>query len=194
MPLSKQVRRLVVAGPAADDLGIQCGGWTIAWQGKTGQVTRGGTTILAAIRQTVGPDTVISQSIDGSGTLGADAVLVVIGERPYAEMRGDRKELSLPANDLAVLQKAREAGVPVVTIVLSGRPVLLGPVLESSDAVIAAWLPAPKAKASPTSSSASQTRRETPRSWPRSMDQVPCNAGDDNSKKPLFPYGFGLTY
>ena len=57
LPLSKQVKRLVVAGPAADDLGIQCGGWTIAWQGKTGQVTRGGTTILAAIRQTVGPDT-----------------------------------------------------------------------------------------------------------------------------------------
>ena len=195
LPLSKQVKRLVVAGPAADDLGIQCGGWTIAWQGKTGQVTRGGTTILAAIRQAVGPDTAISQSIDGSGTSGADAVLVVIGERPYAEMRGDRKELSLPANDLAVLQKAREAGVPVVTIVLSGRPVLLGPVLESSDAVIAAWLPGTEGQGvadvlfgdfKPTG--------KLPHTWPRSMDQVPCNVGDDSAKDPLFPYGFGLTY
>ncbi len=195
LPLSKQVKRLVVAGPAADDLGIQCGGWTIAWQGKTGQVTRGGTTILAAIRQTVGPDTAISQSIDGSGASGADAVLVVIGERPYAEMRGDRKELSLPANDLAVLQKAREAGVPVVTIVLSGRPVLLGPVLESSDAVIAAWLPGTEGQGvADVLFGDFKPAGKLPHTWPRSMDQVPCNAGDDNSKEPLFPYGFGLTY
>ena len=68
-------------------------------------------------------------------------MVVVIGERPYAEMMGDSKDLSLPAEDLAVLKRARESGVPVVTVVLSGRPVMLGPVLESSDAVIAAWLP-----------------------------------------------------
>ena len=135
LPLSKQAKRLVVAGPAADDLGIQCGGWTITWQGKTGQVTRGGTTILAGLRQAVGADTAITHSADGSGATGADAVLVVIGERPYAEMKGDSKDLSLPPEDLAVLKKAKEAGVPVVTVVLSGRPVLLGPVLESSDAV-----------------------------------------------------------
>ena len=119
----------------------------------------------------------------------------MIGERPYAEMRGDRKELSLPAKDLAVLKKAREAGVPVVTIVLSGRPVLLGPVLESSDAVIAAWLPGTEGQGvadvlfgdfKPTG--------KLPHTWPRSMDQVPCNVGDDSAKDPLFPYGFGLTY
>ena len=119
----------------------------------------------------------------------------MIGERPYAEMMGDRKDLSLPAKDLAVLKKAREAGVPVVTVVLSGRPVLLGPVLESSDAVIAAWLPGTEGQGvadvlfgdfKPTG--------KLPHTWPRSMDQVPCNVGDDGAKDPLFPYGFGLSY
>jgi len=195
LPLSKQVRRLVLAGQAADDLGIQCGGWTIAWQGKTGQVMRGGTTILAAVRQAVGPNTAVTHSADGSNTAGADAVIVVVGERPYAEMRGDRKDLSLPQSDLAVLKKAKEAGVPVVTIVFSGRPVLLGPVLESSDAVIAAWLPGTEGQgiADVLLGDVKPTGK-LPHTWPRSMDQIPCNVEDDSAKDTLFPYGFGLTY
>jgi len=195
LPLSKQVRRLVLAGQAADDLGIQCGGWTIAWQGKTGQVMRGGTTILAAVRQAVGPNTAVTHSAAGSNTAGADAVIVVVGERPYAEMRGDRKDLSLPQSDLAVLKKAKEAGVPVVTIVFSGRPVLLGPVLESSDAVIAAWLPGTEGQgiADVLLGDVKPTGK-LPHTWPRSMDQIPCNVGDDSAKDTLFPYGFGLTY
>ncbi len=88
LPLSKRVKHLVVAGKAADDLGIQCGGWTIYWQGKAGQALPGGTTILEAIRQAVGPGTQVSFSPDGAGLARADAVLVVVGELPYAEMKG----------------------------------------------------------------------------------------------------------
>ncbi len=195
IPLSKQIKRLVVAGAAANDLGIQCGGWTITWQGKTGEVTRGGTTILAAVRQAAGPNTQITHSPDGSGAAGADAVVVAIGERPYAEMKGDRRELTLPPEDLAALKKAREAGVPVITVLLSGRPMILGPVLDSSDAVIAAWLPGTEGQGvadvlfgdyKPTG--------KLPHTWPRSMEQIPCNVGDSNAIDALFPYGFGLSY
>ncbi len=195
LPLSKHARRLVLAGRAADDLGIQCGGWTIAWQGKTGNVMRGGTTILAAVRQVVGPNTEVTHSADGSGVAGADAVIVVIGERPYAEMRGDRKGLSLPQADLSVLKTAKEAGVPVVTVVFSGRPVLLGPVLKSSDAVLAAWLPGTEGQgiADVLLGDVKPTGK-LPHTWPRSMDQIPCNVDDGTAKDPLFPYGFGLTY
>jgi beta-glucosidase len=195
LPLSKQIKKLVVAGAAADDLGIQCGGWTIAWQGKTGEVMRGGTTILAAVRQAVGSNIQVSHSPDGSGAAGADAVLVVGGERPYAEMKGDRRELTLPSEDLSVLKRACEAGVPVITVLLSGRPMILGPVLDSSDALIAAWLPGTEGQGvadvlfgdyKPTG--------KLPHTWPRSMEQVPCNVGESNSADVLFPYGFGLTY
>ena len=196
LPLSKQLKRLVVAGRGRDDLGIQCGGWTIAWQGKTGEVTRGGTTdpgghcgrrSARTPRSSTPPTAPVAS--------GADAVVVVIGERPYAEMKGDSKDLNLPAEDLAVLKKAREAGVPVVTVVFSGRPVMLGPVLESSDAVIAAWLPGTEGPGvadvlfgdfKPTG--------KLPHTWPRSIEQVPCNEGDHAASEPLFPYGYGLTY
>jgi beta-glucosidase len=195
LPFSKKVK-LVVAGAASDDLGIQCGGWTIAWQGKTGQVTKGRTTVLAALRQVAGPDAVINTvSPDGTIPPGADAVLVVVGERPYAEMKGDSKDLALPPEDLAVLKQARESGVPVATVVFSGRPVMLGPVLESSDAVIAAWLPGTEGggiadvlfgEFKPTG--------KLPHTWPRSIGQVPCNDGDHAACEALFPYGYGLTY
>jgi beta-glucosidase len=196
LPLAKAGKKLVVAGAAADDLGIQCGGWTITWQGRTGRVTHGGTTILEAVRKAAAPETVVSMpGPDGTVPPDADAVLVVIGERPYAEMKGDRQDLSLPAEDLAVLKKVKEAGVPVVTVVFSGRPVLLGPVLESSDAVIAAWLPGSEGQGiSDVLFGDFKPTGKLPHTWPKSMDQLPINAGDEAAKDALFPFGFGLTY
>jgi beta-glucosidase len=141
LPLSKSIKHLAVAGVGADDLGMQCGGWTIDWQGRRGEVTPGGTTILAAIRKTVSPDTKVTYSADGSDLAGADAVIVVVGEAPYAEMKGDRKDLDLSAEDKALVAKASASGAPVITILLSGRPLVLGPALDESSAFVAAWLP-----------------------------------------------------
>ncbi|MGH7971074.1 MAG: glycoside hydrolase family 3 protein, partial [Limisphaerales bacterium] len=100
LPLSKKLKHLVVIGRAADDIGIQCGGWTITWQGKPGAVTHGGTTILAAIQQTAAAGTQVTFSPDGSQIEAADAVLAVVGEMPYAEMKGDRSDLQLAPEDV----------------------------------------------------------------------------------------------
>ena len=96
--------RIHVAGKNADDIGNQCGGWTIDWQGKSGDVTTGGTTILAAIKSTVSKDTKVTFSKDGSGAAGATVGVVVIGEKPYAEMQGDRADLALAPEDIAAVQ------------------------------------------------------------------------------------------
>jgi beta-glucosidase len=191
LPLSKHVKQLAVVGRAADDLGIQCGGWTIDWQGKTGKVTSGGTTILDAIRKTVAPGAKVTFSSDGSGLEGADAVVVVAGEMPYAEMKGDRDDLNLAAADRERIHRAKLAGVPVITILLSGRPLILGEALDDSDAFLAAWLPGTEGQGvadvlfgdyHPTG--------KLPRHWPRNMDQ----AATPGAGQPLFPYGFGLSY
>ena len=109
LPLSKTATRIHLAGVSADDIGNQCGGWTIDWQGKSGAVTTGGTTVLAAVRQAVSAGTEVTFSRDGSGVAGADVCVAVIGERPYAEMVGDREELGLSAEDAAVVRKAKAA-------------------------------------------------------------------------------------
>ncbi len=141
LPLAKNLKRLVVVGGGADDLGMQCGGWTIDWQGGHGNITHGGTTLLAAIRQTVSPATQVTFSPDAGDLKNADAIIAVVGEPPYAEMKGDREALKLSAADQALIAKAKAGGAPVVTILYSGRPLELGTALADSDAFVAAWLP-----------------------------------------------------
>jgi beta-glucosidase len=190
LPLSKQIKHLVVVGEAADDLGVQCGGWTIDWQGRTGEVTHGGTTVLAAIRQTVSADTKVTYSPDASEVSTADAVIVVVGETPYAEMKGDRKDLSLPAADNALIAKAKGSGAPVITILFSGRPLILNPALEDSASMVAAWLPGTEGLGvTDVLFGDNKFTGRLPRTWPRSNQHI---AAGDRSEPPLFPSGFGL--
>jgi len=193
LPLSKNLKHLVVVGKAADDIGIQCGGWTITWQGQPGNITHGGTTILAAIRNTVASGTTVTFSPDGSDMKGADAVVVVVGELPYAEMKGDRSDLRLAPTDVALVEKAKSAGSPVVTVLLSGRPLILGAALDASDAFVAAWLPGTEGQGvadvlfgdyKPTG--------KLPRQWPRNNDGLATAAVQASASAPLFPEGFSL--
>ena len=193
LPLARDLRRLHVAGRAADDLGRQCGGWTISWQGQTGRVTEG-TTILEAVRKAVSPRTEVTFSADASGAADADAVVVVVGETPYAEFHGDREDLSLEREDRETLARASSSGRPLVLVVLSGRPLLLDETASRADAVVAAWLPGTEGEGvtdvlfgdfAPTG--------KLPMSWPRTPAQLTVNVGD-TAYDPLFAYGHGLTY
>jgi beta-glucosidase len=141
LPLKKNVSRIHVGGKSADDLGNQCGGWTIDWQGKSGNVTTGGTTLLSAIRDTVGSGTQVTYSKDGSGAEGAAVGIAVIGETPYAEFQGDRQNLVLSVEDAAAISTMKASGIPVVVVLYSGRPIVLGESLDRSNAFLAAWLP-----------------------------------------------------
>src|SRR6185437_2764870 len=190
LPLSKKIKTLAIAGAAADDLGIQCGGWTIDWQGGRGNITPGGTTILAAIRQTVSPETKVVFTPDASDVQGADAVVVVVGEHPYAEMKGDRADLDLSAEDTALIAKAKSAGAPVVTILLSGRPLILNDALTDSDSFVAAWLPGTEGLGvTDVLFGDYKFKGKLPRTWARSNAHVRTG---DTAEAPLFPYGFGL--
>lgn len=193
LPLDKHIKHLHVMGRAADDMGMQCGGWTISWQGEAGQKVHGGTTILSAIRATVSPETEVTYSAT-NGNRDADAVLVVVGEMPYAETKGDRKDMRLSQANMALIAKARETGVPVITMLISGRPLVLDAALEMSDAVVAAWLPGTEGQGvadvlfgdyKPTG--------KLPREWPLDNSQL-STSGISGTHQPLFPYGYGLTY
>ncbi|RPI27201.1 MAG: beta-glucosidase [Acidobacteria bacterium] len=193
LPLAKNIGRIHVAGKNADNIGNQCGGWTIEWQGKSGDITPG-TTILEAVRHSVSPATTVSFSIDGSGASGADVGIAVIGETPYAEGPGDDADLSLAAQDVAVVDRMRQAGTRVIVILISGRPMLLDPILGKVEAVLAAWLPGTEGQGvTDVVFGDFRPTGKLPCSWPKDMSQIPINVGDA-VYDPLFPYGFGLTY
>jgi beta-glucosidase len=194
LPLSRRARHLHVAGRAADDIGIQCGGWTVKWQGQAGDITPGGTTIRAAIEKQAGPRTKVTYSPDGSDVQGADVAVLVVGEMPYAEGVGDRSDLSLAPDDQKLIETVQASGVPIVLIVLSGRPLVLGPALQRASAVIAAWLPGTEgAGISDVLFGDHAPSGKLSFSWPASMEQVPVHT-DEPGQRPLFPVGFGLTY
>lgn len=141
---------ITVAGQKAFDLGSQCGGWTVTWQGMSGNKTiKGGTSIIQGLAEELGENGKISHTVDGTVKEGSDAVIVVFGETPYAETDGDRKEAipMISSGDREMLEALRPnvsalgEDVPVIAVVVAGRPLDLRAYDDMFDAVVMAWLP-----------------------------------------------------
>ncbi len=183
LPLAKE-SNVWVAGSGADVLERQTGGWTISWQ-DGGAMTEG-TTISQGIAEVANVVPTVAE---------ADVAIVVLSEPPYAEWRGDVSSLdTLPPEDFALLSEAKEAGKPVVALVVSGRPVLITDHLDKADAWIAAWLPGTEGDGvAEVLFGDHNFTGKLGHSWPKSEDQATMKAGDPGFT-PLFPYGHGLTY
>lgn len=194
LPISKNFKNIVLAGKSADDIGNQCGGWTIDWQGKSGNTITGGTTVLQAVKNAVSKNTVVNYSKDGSEVKDADVVVIVVGEKPYAEMLGDTTDLSLAKEDVEVIENVKKSGKPFVVVLFSGRPLIIEKQLNDANAFIAAWLPGSEgAGITDVLFGDFNFTGKLGHSWPKTNEQVPINVGDKNYD-PLFKYGFGLKY
>ena len=198
LPLSYG-QRILVVGKSADSLPNQVGGWSVTWQGDdiSNADFPGGTSVLAALRQNA-KAAKLDYSPDGAGVdLEAyDVVIAVIGERPYAETAGDIATLAHSARypeDLAVLQKVSNHGVPVVTVFESGRTAYVNDLLNLSDAYVAAWLPGTEGAGvsdllfrAKGGGARLDFRGRLGFDWPASA----CPSG----AAPLFKRGYGLDY
>ncbi|MGV9341592.1 glycoside hydrolase family 3 protein [Streptomyces sp. NPDC003688] len=191
LPLRKS-EKVYVAGSNADDIGNQTGGWTVTWQGASGN-TVPGTTILQGMRKAGGD---VTYSKDASApTKGYDVGVVVVGETPYAEGVGDvgnGHSLQLSAADRAAVDKVC-AAMKCAVLIVSGRPQLIGDQLGRINALVASWLPGAEGDGV---ADVLYGRRaftgQLPVTWPRSEAQLPINVGDA-SYDPQYPYGWGLT-
>ena len=193
LPISKKNKSILVAGEHGHDLGYQCGGWSISWQGGSGNTTIG-TTILDGIRDNIGNHSSVTFSKNGDDANDHDIIIAVVGETPYAEMKGDSESLELSNKDKLLLERLIKTGKPIVLILISGRPMIITPYLEHVDALLAAWLPGTEGSgvADLLFGDVSPTAKLS-FSWPRDMSQIPINYGD-KTYDPLFPLGYGLTY
>jgi beta-glucosidase len=181
-----------LCGFRADDMGVQCGGWSVGWGGRRGPITPG-TTIRQGFEEVLG-EARVTFSKDAAGAATADVVVAVVGEDPYAEGSGDRDELSLSPEDRALLDAARKSGKPLVVVLLSGRPLILGDLVDHATALVAAWLPGTEgAGIADVLGGRAKPTGKLPCSWPREVAQIPINVGDA-TYAPLFPYGHGLSW
>ncbi|NUT96102.1 MAG: glycoside hydrolase family 3 protein [Saccharothrix sp.] len=194
LPLNRG-QHVYVAGVNANDLGNQAGGWTVTWQGQSGNTQFPGTTIVDGIRRQAAQ---VTYSADASAPMtGADVGVVVIGETPYAEFFGDvgthDRTLSLSAAERATIDKVCGTIDVCVVLDVAGRPQIITDELPEIDAFVMSWLPGSEGAgvADPLFGAVPYTGK-LPVSWPRTEQQEPINVGD-RDYDPLFPYGFGLT-
>ena len=200
LPLQRG-RKVLVVGASADSLSNQTGGWSLTWQGTENANAdfATGQTLLSALRETLGADNV-AWSIDGAGVDVSqfDAVVAVLGETPYAEYNGDvrypapvQHSLQHPA-DLAALQAVSGKGVPVVTVLYSGRPAYANDLINLSDAFVAAFLPGTEGGglADVLVGGAHDFTGRLSFAWPGSA----CSTGEGAGQIVQFARGYGLSY
>jgi beta-glucosidase len=193
LPLAKSgTYKITVAGKNANNIGNQAGGWTISWQGSSGNITPG-TTIFQGIQNAVAPGVTVEYRTNLNQPWSADIGIAVIGETPYAEGQGDDADLSLDGADLNVVSKVCEKATKCIVVLVSGRPLIINDQLALANAFVAAWLPGTEGQGVADVLFGDYNFSGTlPMTWPNNISQVPINVGDD-PYQPLFPYGIGLT-
>jgi len=204
LPLSPKTN-VLVAGIGADNIGMQSGGWSVTWQGtgNTNSDFPGGSSIYAGIKDTVeqaGGSAMLS--VEGEYKARPDVAIVVFGEQPYAEGNGDVDNLEYQRgnkSDLALLRKFKDAGIPVVSLFISGRPMWVNAELNASDAFVAIWLPGSEGDAisdvlfkNADGSINHDFKGKLSFSWPN--NPIDNENRNDEAYSPLLPYGFSLTY
>ncbi|MBN8501687.1 MAG: glycoside hydrolase family 3 C-terminal domain-containing protein [Sphingomonadales bacterium] len=190
--------RVLVAGPGADNMAMQAGGWTITWQGTdttaadfpNGQTI--GKAVSAAVAGAGGQATIAA---DGSFTVRPDVAIVVLGETPYAEFQGDLPHLAFADlhGESQLVARLKAQGIPVVVVFLSGRPLFTGKLINLADAFVAAWLPGSQGNgvadvliARRDGQPARSFTGRLPFAWPGDA-RMPMLA-------PQFPLGYGLRF
>jgi beta-glucosidase len=232
LPLSTGVGKIVVTGPAADSIPDQLGGWSVSWQGVfgggqvccaslPGQVPAAAVTTLKGIENEIGTSKVDYQPTQSgavAAAAGADAIVAVVGEGPYAEGLGDKPDPILDTSQQNLIAALEATGKPVIVVVVAGRPLGLGPGY-SANAIVMAYqggtetgtavadvlfgktnpsghLPFSWPSASTTWTSGFNSRgASTPGDEPKTYDQLPgTNSGQGSGYNPAYPIGVGLSY
>jgi beta-glucosidase len=182
---------VLLAGAGADDIGIASGGWTLSWQGQTGNVTTG-TTLKAGLVAKLGGQLSYNATGDFNSGTHAAVGIVVVAERPYAEGVGDSATLQLPAGDLAVIDKVKPMVDKLIVVIISGRPMMLSGIADKADAVVEAWLPGTEGEGlADVLLGARPFTGTTPYTWPKTPDDA-AHTGKSACQGAVYPYGYGL--
>ncbi len=186
LPLRNASEPLYLAGAAADDVGLQCGGWSIEWQGATGRITEG-TTLRQALEAAL-PDACFSADGRFPGDEMLKVGVVCVAEEPYAEGVGDCAVPDVRAEDRLVFERMRARCERLVLVIYSGRPLVVTDLISRADATVAAWLPGTEATELPgllLGRWAFEGR--LPQPWPRTAADLEAANGS-----PMYPFGYGL--
>lgn len=199
LPLAKDEDIVLVAGSAADNVGIQSGAWTIEWQGVDGNWLPGSTSILKGIREMVGSDTVVNYEKNarfGTEQKKVPVGIAVVGEKSYAEGWGDNDSPVLSMEDIATIKQLRDFADRVVVVLVTGRPLIISKEIEAWDSLVVVWLPGSEGGgvADVLFGEELFTGR-LPMPWPADIKQLPISPKGvtRDGSKVLYPRYFGIN-
>ena len=202
LPISKEIKKIVVVGEHANNTGLQSGGWTVNWQGST-ENYKGATTILEGIKKQA-KGTVLYDKTATENHFDADLAIIVVGEIPYAEFFGDighesnQMQLTLTEQHQQYIKTYTEKGVKTLVILISGRPLVVTNEISKSNAFVAAWLPGSEGDGiAEVLFGDYNFKGKLPHSWPNDVTDYKQKYGPnfwDKTLKPLYEFGFGKTY
>jgi beta-glucosidase len=202
LPISKEIKKIVVVGEHANSSGLQSGGWTVNWQG-TKENYKGATTILDGIKKQAKGEVVYDKDATKK-QFDADVAIIVVGEIPYAEFFGDighesnNLKLTLTEAHQKYIKTYQEKGVKTVVVLVSGRPLVVTDQIKQSDAFVAAWLLGSEGDGVAEVLFGDYNFKGTlPHSWPTSLEDYKEKYGPnfwEDSINPLYKLGYGLKY
>lgn len=200
LPITPAVKKIRVAGSAADNVGKQMGAWSIEWQGVDGNWPPNATSILAGIKEVAPQRAEIEYAETGVFALNtpkADIGIAIVGESPYAEGWGDNPYPTLNEKDLSAIKNLQDNSDSVVVILVTGRPLLVSDEINNWDALMVAWLPGSEgAGVADVLFRKKSVTGTLPLPWPANSSQLPIiTTGKTNDGSDvLFPREFGLKY
>lgn len=207
LPIAPSAKKIVVAGSYADDINDQVGGWTVGWQGVPDGVQVPGTTVLQGIKDAAPSGTQVVQAKTADDAVAqakdADLTVVVVGEKAAAEGAADSPRPELSADQQALVKSLKATGKPVVTVMIAGRPLVLGDA-DGTQGLLMSWLPGSeggKAVADVLFGAYNPSGRLSA-SWPKDIGNEPLyyqqlpgtNGGPESSYDAAYPFGAGLSY
>lgn len=205
LPLSKEIKSVLIVGPSANSLSQLCGGWTMTWRGGNEDQLTTGKTVLDAIKEKVSPNTEVTFIEDSSNIIEikstaekVEVCIAIVGEEPYAEGSGDRRNLNLSKDQLELLEILHDSQTPVVMVLVSGRPLTIKWESQNLPAILWAYLPGTEggsAIANVLFGDHNPSGR-LPITIPKDVYQLPLvyNTRINSKYEPLYPFGYGLSY
>jgi len=153
LPLAEDAR-VLIAGPAAKNIGVLHSSWSYTWQGFDEKAYPEETLSLAEALQARQGDRVVTMGVPAfkapanvsvptllSLAKQADVIVLALGEHAYAESPGGIDDLWLPDDQRDLAAAAIATGKPVVVVLLEGRPRVLGNIATGAAAVLQAYRP-----------------------------------------------------
>ncbi len=204
-------KNFLIIGEQSKYIENQMGGWTITWQGKTWEGTEisnedfpNTLSIFDSLsNHIINSGGHVEFSNDGSYNQNPDFIIMIYGETPYAEGEGDINSLDFSSSNLKIIKNMKnllDKEIPIISLFITGRPLIVDQELELSNAFISIWHPGTAVEGIndviftlKDNSINYDFKGKLPYSWPSSVSINPLNIGD-KEYNPLFDYGYGLSY